>query len=244
MKHGTHHAYKYHGCRCDECCLFVRRYDKRRRIYGGTYVDPAATVAHLKALRLAGLGKIRISRMSGVSKSTLQDLYDGTTTRLWPRTEARILAVPIALTATSFVPVRGSQRRLGALMVMGWTQSEIAARLGWSKHNVSRIMRNITPQIRLYTAEKIAALYEELCMIDGGSGPAKLRAALYGYAPPLAWDDIDNDERPSDWKRGKRPTTLADEIADLRGFGYSTEDIAQRLQVPVHAVNTAERKAG
>jgi hypothetical protein len=99
------------------------------------------------------------------------------------------------------VPALGTQRRLRALAVMGWSFAEVGRRLGGTSgscvSNLAKEPKWVYPE----TAEKIAALFEELCMIPGESKVARSRALAKGWAPPLAWDDIDD---PADSPEGCR----------------------------------------
>lgn len=84
----------------------------------------------------------------------------------------------------------GTRRRIQALGWMGWPMGEIGKRLGVSATQI----RYLTLRDRIYpqSAEKIRALYEELCMTHGPSVRARNHARTCGHAPPLAWLDIDD----------------------------------------------------
>lgn len=103
------------------------------------------------------------------------------------------------------VPTLGARRRINALQAIGWSAEDLSARLGHSRawlnmtvnHNRSGVMyrRNF---------ELIDDLYRELCMTFGPSRITASRAAAKGWAPPLAWDDIDDpNEKPGVRKAGR-----------------------------------------
>lgn len=96
-------------------------------------------------------------------------------------------------------PAAGTQRRLRALQAVGWTLSEISARLGESRSRVEKWCTEEKTFVYARTAEKVAAAYEEFCRLPDPDGPWAKRnrgmAARKGYAPPIAWDDnIDDPE--------------------------------------------------
>lgn len=93
----------------------------------------------------------------------------------------------------------GTVRRIRALWAMGWRSADIAARCGWgSPQAISELAQPTTARrgVFLGTAETVARVYDELCMTPGPSDMTRRRAVRNGYAPPLAWDDIDRDPEP------------------------------------------------
>jgi len=104
------------------------------------------------------------------------------------------------------VPALGSQRRIQALMRLGWTSSDIADAAGWTHRNqVFRILKGQKGRpcvwLQRSTAEAVRDVYERLSMSLPEPTPTRARtrakAQRMGWAPPLAWDDIDDpNERP------------------------------------------------
>lgn len=95
------------------------------------------------------------------------------------------------------IPEHGTIRRLQALCALGWTQGEIASRLGVTKSRVSHLMRHSHKGVKPRTARAVAALYDELSMtVRVGREAQRMRkyAAAKGWAPPLAWDDEGIDD--------------------------------------------------
>ncbi len=143
----------------------------------------------------------------------------------------------------------GTRRRVQALQCLGWSQRMIAAEVGISSQQALRVLLE-SDRVRVVTHERISAAYERLCMTrpepSSASTRARLSAQSRGYAPPLAWDDIDNpDETPNFGQDGdfpydeaviervlggewKLPTTRAERvqiIARWPGSGYELENI-------------------
>lgn len=113
------------------------------------------------------------------------------------------------------VPAVGTIRRIQALVCMGWSMPTLSERLGAARpqtiQNLARKPHDA--QIRVATAEKIRGLYDELSMLHGPNRVGAARAITKGWAPPLAWDDIDNPhEKPTGFKVCGAPD-CADEIA-------------------------------
>lgn len=98
------------------------------------------------------------------------------------------------------VPALGVLRRIQALHALGYTGPQIADAAGVSVNAMRSIDYHEAVSVRAGTEQKIAAAYERLCMVrpEGRyANRARSMAAQRGWAPPLAWDDIDNDEAPA-----------------------------------------------
>jgi len=102
-------------------------------------------------------------------------------------------------------PVQGSQRRLQALCYMGWTCQTLAERTGISRGRLQHILAGVNPQVWVSTADKIAALYDELAMIPGPSRRGAQAAKAKGWVSCMAWDDIDTDRAPNGYGYKHRP---------------------------------------
>jgi hypothetical protein len=89
-------------------------------------------------------------------------------------------------------------------MCLGWSMHQIALRLDDRRGNIRRLL--LTDTITRKLAKRVAAVYDEMCMTrPEGTTRAELAsiaririfARRNGWVPPLAWDDIDNDEHPA-----------------------------------------------
>lgn len=115
-------------------------------------------------------------------------------------------------------PGVGTVRRVKALCAIGWTQGELAARLGVTRSRVSNIIRNTRGVVLIDTARKVADLYDELSMVvpvGREATRARKQAAAKRWAPPLAWDDETIDDPKA------RPVGLHDHHRAKKGLDES-----------------------
>lgn len=94
----------------------------------------------------------------------------------------------------------GTQRRIQALVALGWTYGKIGERLGISSGGVYRMIVRYGV-VRRDIAERAAAVYDEMSMTlpptrtrqeKRDASYARTVARKHGWAPPLAWDNIDD----------------------------------------------------
>jgi transcriptional regulator with XRE-family HTH domain len=128
----------------------------------------------------------------------------------------------------------GTIRRLQALVAAGYTQADLAKRLGMKPCNVSRLMSSGDRTVHVNTADAVSALFDELQLIPGPSNAARRRGARMGWALPLAWDEDEIDDpaaepEPPLVKRHGVPDDFASIISDHRALGRSDEQIAERM---------------
>src|SRR5690606_1069819 len=210
-------------------------YMRRRKMVGYecSYVDAEPVRQHVHRLRAAGLGTRRISELAGVQRSILQALTQGRSRggrpgapsrRVARHTAERILAVPIPETHAclvadgTYVAGVGTARRLQALVAIGYTQTYLARRIGWSPENIPRLFRP-TP-VEASTARKVADLFEELQIRPGPSIRARLSAKRKGWAPPLAWDEHTIDDPDAAPNFGEREqVSFPDRYGEMRMLG-------------------------
>lgn len=219
-QHGTHACYVLDKCRCEPCAAANAAYERRRarnRAYGRTpYVDAEPTRAHVRELMAAGIGLKRIGTLSGISHGVLWKLLygcpraDGTTRpparRVRWETAVRLQAVRATfdtLAGGARVDPTGTRRRIHALVAVGWSMSKLCECLGMHRGNFNKTLAAETVTAR--TARAVRALYDELW--DQLPPRAEWRdkiaysrsvnlAKTRGWAPPMAWDDIDTDPEP------------------------------------------------
>ena len=97
-----------------------------------------------------------------------------------------------------FIPRHGTDRRIQALLALGWRHSDITARLTeidpLAATQSDQLLRRPGPYVWASTAEAVRAVYDQLAMIPGPSKRNRDRARKLGYVPPLAWDDDELDD--------------------------------------------------
>lgn len=153
------------------------------------------------------------------------------------------------------VPAIGAIRRVRALQALGWSQTQIGEAMGGATQQVvSTISAGSQEWMPRAKAERVAAAYEALSMRLPPEGPrvAHIRALAHrrGWAPPLAWDDIDRDEAPSPWaRRSENPRLLADpmaveDVVHFAALGLSDPEIAVRVGLSARTVLRIRQREG
>lgn len=116
------------------------------------------------------------------------------------------------------VPAIGVIRRLRALQALGWTQVQLAEHTSVSAARIGHLSQGfrtgrrhggkaVTTHVRQETHEAVDELFRKLCMTlppdpDGWVAQRQRDLARRkGWAPPLAWDDIDD---PDEHRRADR----------------------------------------
>lgn len=224
LTHGTLRCRKEGKCECGPCRAASTAYDSRRyrlRAYGRwqPYTDAEPVRDHVRALQDYGIGLQRIAKLAGLPTGTISRLMYGDPKRGTPpsrgvrhTTAEAILGVCPSLDllgATIQVDATGTRRRIQALVVMGWSMSKIAIRIGAAPTNIGKTMRSAT--VYAATARAVRDVYDELWDQAPPEDThrdriAASRARSYarnnGWVSPLAWDeDIDD---PSARPRGVR----------------------------------------
>lgn len=186
-------------------------YQRQRRewisqgLWGDQFVSPGRTVAHIKALRAAGMSLQDITNASRVAVGSLMRIERGQS-KVRADTEDRVLAVQVETVNKGQVRAFRARRRIEALMCLGYSSMWIADRIGANNTSLTLILAGKAPLVRRRIWLPLWEMFEhigdtpreatnrwEQSSIEG----TKTRAIQRGYAPPAAWDDIDNiRERP------------------------------------------------
>jgi len=163
--------------------------------------DATLSMKHLNMLRDAGVTKIQISEVTGLGVATLERIMNGKNRSnvVFKETEKKILEVKV----TDFLPqgyrdIRTYQRKLRALIAIGWSKRELAEQMGMKISSVTEIVSERHKYVLGETAKKIDDIYEKLSMTIGTCQFSKNLAVRKRWLPPLAWDDIEDlKESPS-----------------------------------------------
>lgn len=232
----NHNCYTAHRCACDDCLVAYSAYKARKAklvAYGRWNPRvPIETVReHMLYLRECGLGYKGVAHASGVSARTLPGIMTNPDQRFVSyRNASAILAVKPSLEAMApgaVIPARGVQRRLRALVAAGWTQSAIAAELGHRVQAVGALIWT-AQQVMVKTHRSVAEVFERLSGMPAPREGTARRGFEYSvalgrrerWAPPLAWDDIDNDPRPVRVERVSRLEFVDELVVELTCNGH------------------------
>ena len=215
------------GCRCGDCqaASYRAKIQRELAILRGEwhpFVDAQPARARVQQLQAGGLSLYSIAAMAGVRPNTLVHLTGGTqgskpAGRIRPETEAAILGLRVSrrsIPGRAMVDAAGAQRRIQALIALGWTRSQLAQRLGVKDTNLGTMLSRT--HVRAATAMAVHGLYDSLwATLPPEDTPLQAKwarlsredAAARGWPPLLAWDDgqLDRpDGRPArSWIRAQ-----------------------------------------
>lgn len=230
------------------------RYQKRRRLQllEGTWqttplVSPAHARAHLLELHQRGWSIAALEALLGEGRGQLGALlyegHHGNPQRITLERHERILDIELDLQRVPdrcHVPALGARRRVQALSAIGWSQGHIAERLGISQQALANSLRTEVMTARV--ARRIRDIYSELEMSVGPSPRTRKRAAAQGWAPPAAWEDIDDPHEqpdPTRWHESTSTGVLTEQdLTDCASWGLTREQAARRLGVQTDTVDT------
>ncbi|MCX5202426.1 hypothetical protein OG897_13335 [Streptomyces sp. NBC_00237] len=245
--HGTYerarggHRSGTNRCHCKPCRDAEAAYTKRRNYLASTgrplLVDAAPVQKHLHHLRAAGDAYTHIADITGLRASTVDAIALGRRRRVRATTAATILALPPGKAAARnrSVPALGTTRRLRALLALGHKLGDVAAASSVELSTASYLLNGRVATIHHGLAQRIDNGYRALCTSRGNSTRSLNRAQREGWAPPAAWDDIDDPASAPDTGTKSSPSARElsrlrhAEIAHLAAYGIPEHEIAARL---------------
>lgn len=257
-RHGTYAGFQLHKERHEPICgsckhagyLYTKRMKFRLARTGSNIVDlgeSAYAIVSAYPVRL-------LSELTGIPDPKLYTYRGaGPGARVHINTRNAILGVN---RAELWTPV-GIRRRVRALTAMGYSAAVIAEVAGLSRTAVLTVRKDDEATfVRRPTATAIRAAYDALHMkLPPNTTPrdravvtrSKALAARNGWAPPLAWGEIDNPtEQPV---TGHDPAQydsddLLAEWDHLRGLGVPMHHAARQLGVTPSAIEKAVERVG
>lgn len=174
---------------------------------------PEKAQAHVQELvSRYGVSVRGIATAADIAPFIISNLNRGRCTGLHVDSEKAILAVTAELVFqcqpnAGFVPSIGAQRRVQALMAIGWRHKDLIARLGF---DTPSLLYKTGTWVTRRKHDAVKDLYDQLWNQPGpNSIHTQRRIAKAGYAPPLAWDDETIDD----------PHAVPDLGAEVRGRG-------------------------
>lgn len=247
-RHGSEAGYSAHNRAgeqaCDRCQAAKNWHDKRRRVQGPALVQLPPSLHHL----VSTTSLQTLSLATGISKCALMNIRKrGARARVKPTTLLRLREARVLTDV-------GTVRRVRALTALGWSSVEIAARSGVARTTVTRLrdMEDRSFIGRADLRDRIAATFDEVCMETPPhtrwSSRMKRMAAQNGWAPPLAWDNIDDpDEQPGKptARSAGRPKVRDAVIEDfdwLVSQGVPKDDAASRVGVQLATIPVYRRR--
>jgi hypothetical protein len=192
------------GCDCQPCIKERRRVGKRNEVnrqLGRPATVPAAPArAHLHKLHIH-MGWKTLATRTRLDYRTLVQIYRGERITIRRTTAQKILTVPAAdnRDAGIYLDATGSIRRVRALQAIGHSTQTIADACKTGRAKIELIVNGKQPTVREMLASKIRHAYSHLSEQPGRSVRGRNRAHREGWAPPGAWDDIDDPAAMPDW---------------------------------------------
>lgn len=226
----------------------------QQRVDAGEWITgwvPSDVVAeHIRKLRAAGLGCVRLSELTGVSKRRIQLV--GTHPWVFATTSTKLLAIPVpdiphtVAAGGAKLPPTGTVRRLRALVAIGHTNKTLAQVGGFNDKHLWQIISGSQKIVTADVARRADALFRRLSMTPGGDTKAYRRAARNGWAPPFAWEcdcteacdcpsRIDDPNAEPNYGPRTR-ATFEERYLELRELGYRDRQIADRMGISLAAV--------
>lgn len=190
---------RYVRCRCQDCLRKRRRQVKLRALGKGGMVPVDAVAEFLDRLKARGLSNYDIAAAAGLDSSKVSRYRLRRVASVRWSVANRILTADYSeqLPGTR-VPAVGTGRRLRALAAMGWPIRYVADRIGAPPSTLGTVASGDAVHTSSWLAKAVSSVYDDLAGTVGPSDLARERARRKGWAPPLAWDDIDDpDEAPS-----------------------------------------------
>jgi hypothetical protein len=194
-------------CYCGPCRKAVRRgrkkYNVNRQLGQPALVDATPARERLQLLQLTMTGA-QICAATGCQADNLRYIADGRRKQIRRSTLNQILAVQVEQSAPGkYVDVTGTRRRIQALRAIGWSARVIAEKAGSAEARIQLIASGAQPTVRHFLAVKIVRTFAELHQTPAPPGCSatitKRHALANGWAPPGAWDDIDDPAAMPDW---------------------------------------------
>lgn len=160
------------------------------------------------------------------------------------------------------IPALGAQRRIQALMRLGWMATDIAEEAGWGRDHDNYVRRILKGQkgkptrwLERATDATIRDVYERLSMrlpeMNQYRARTRAKAEAAGWPPPLAWDDIDTDPTPLVGRDQRSRYDIDHAVVErvLAGENLPTtkaerDEITRRWAARGEPVNELERRFG
>lgn len=198
------------------------------------FVNAKPAQERLAALRATGMSWDTLSKLTGLSDTALRKLGSWTDQgTVCLDNHQRVMAVPVPrglVDGGGWVPVIGSQRRIRALMAIGYTQPHIAQECGLGTGRAVSSVLNARTYLSARVAKGIADAFDRLHMTAGPSELIVKRARFWGWPLPLQWDeDTIDDPEAEPFQVDDSTAPYAELYTEMRDhLGLSDAQIAAR----------------
>lgn len=163
------------------------------------------------------------------------------------------MTTPNVTPATTRTPAQGPRRRLQALRCLGWNNHQLADLTGLHVKTIRNVMRPSTLYVSRDTAVRVATIFNTHWdrtprAYSAEDRRKRDRGVLYareqGWAPAMAWDDIDTDVAPQGLPDGSVTVIPVAEALDLLKAGVAPFEVAQRFGVKPESLARRLRRHG
>lgn len=190
------------GCSCLHC--EAARASRRRnyKLNRRAHTDATKVSDHIDRLVRRGWTQAEIVAASGLSAPTVSETWRGIYSTVRVETAVALLAVTGPAPHSWTVNSIGTIRRIQALAALGWTVRETCRDAGLSERFYAELIDKDRATIARASADAITTLYEQRSMrrpsLNAHRRRTRTIAARKSWAPPLAWNDIeDPNEQPT-----------------------------------------------
>lgn len=202
---------------------------KRHRGIPTGLVDAAPVVAHVNRMLDLNWSNNALSAWTRgeLSHHSFRKISEGEHATVERRTRRLVMSIPYTLAVPDhidddmFVAPLGATRRIQALYAMGWTRESLAPHLSDPSVSIAHVARGAYKRMRAERWRIIDDLYQRIHLTQGPSPIARHRAIANGYAPPLAFDNIDNPAEEPTCRRYTNPNSVDPVVVNriLAGYG-------------------------
>lgn len=212
--HGVTNPKCKHPACIKACARYLKRWRYERSHGLLRLTDPAAVRLHIATLQGAGWSMRAIAAEAGTSPTTISRYMGHDAAKVTLVLVERIMSIDpeqipskaSTQTTEPFVPRTGTVRRIQALMAIGYSHADLAARGIDSRNLLNQQGRWVTRT----THDNVAEKYRQLSRRPGPTDRSIREAVKRGYLGPAAWDDIDRDPEPE--PEHTTDTTTSDEL--------------------------------
>src|SRR5690606_27047973 len=125
----------------------------------------------------------------------------------------------------------GVGRRRRALNAIGYPTRLLAAEVGTTQEVICDHLRGERKFVLAPTDRRVRDAYDRLCMTPVPSEISAKIARRNGYAPPLAWDDIDDPNEQHEGVRDGDECDRTEVLTDLIERGADIHDALRELRI-------------